>query len=444
MIRSVLVILLVVIAAGFGYGYYGPSRPPRLLTVPIERGHVVVVVKATGMVNAKLTVDVSSQLSGRIAEVPVDFNDSVKAGDPIARLDPESYTAKLNAAKAALQVARSTSALNQATVERAKANLASAQANAGMSQAQLAAAQIKHQETLRDLQRKQYLARGANISESDLSRVQSQSRSEEADLRADAEQLAMRQAAIAGAEAELHMAEANVKNSNAVVQQKQAEIEQAEVDLERTVLRAPIDGVILKRDVNPGQTVAVSLEAKTLFKIAKDLHQMQVDARIDEADIGKVKLGQAVSFSVDAYPDKEFAGRVTQIRRSPEVAHNVVTYTAVISADNPDLLLLPGMTATMRIAISDSGVVLKVPNQALRFHPDAGSGEAPTAATAQGGSILWVPGSDGEPKAVAVTLGASDAESTELLDGPLTAGQPVIVGTATGSTRSAFGFRVGF
>ena len=152
----------------------------------------------------------------------------------------------------------------------------------------------------------------------------------------------------------------------AVVQQKEAALDQAQVDLDRTVLRAPIDGVVIKRDVNSGQTVAVSLDAKTLFKIANDLREMEVHGKIDEADVGQLKVGQTVEFTVDAYPDQTFSGKVLQIRKSPEVVQSVVTYTTIVSASNPDLLLLPGMTAQLRIVVSDTGDVLKIPSQALR------------------------------------------------------------------------------
>src|SRR5260370_11334521 len=156
--------------------------------------------------------------------------------------------------------------------------------------------------------------------------------------------LKMKAEAIAIAEAEQHMAEANVENAQAVVEQRQAALDQARLDLDRTVLRAPIDGIIIKRDVNPGQTVAVSLEAKTLFKIANDLREMEVHGKIDEADVGQLKGGQTALFTVDAYPDRTFSGQVLQIRKSPEVVQNVVTYTTIVSAPNPDLLLRPGMT----------------------------------------------------------------------------------------------------
>jgi HlyD family secretion protein len=253
----------------------------------------------------------------------------------------------------------------------------------------------------------------------------------------------MKQDAIAIAQAELHMAQANVQNADAVVQQKQAALDQAEVDLGRTVLRAPIDGLILKRDVNPGQTVAVSFEAKTLFKIANDLREMEVDGRVDEADIGHVKLGQAVTFSVDAYPDREFTGQVTQIRRSPEVVQNVVTYTTVVSAENPELRLLPGMTATLRIQLGDTGPILKVPSQALRFRPGPAAAMQPQGAP-DGQKTVWVLDPAGKPEPVSITTGVSDAGGTEVRSGPLSEGQQVLVGTAASNAASSFGIRLGF
>ena len=151
------------------------------------------------------------------------------------------------------------------------------------------------------------------------------------------------------AEADVQMAEADLENAQAEVEQREAALDQARLDLDRTVLRAPIDGVIIKRDVNPGQTVAVTLEAKTLFTIAQDLRRMEVDGKIDEADIGRLKVGQSTLFTVDSYPERSFTGTVLQVRKAPEGKQNVVTYTVIVSADNPDLLLLPGMTATLRI-----------------------------------------------------------------------------------------------
>ena len=192
-----------------------------------------------------------------------------------------------------------------------------------------------------------------------------------------------------------------------------------------------------------------AFEAKTLFKIANDLREMEVHGKIDEADVGQLKVGQTAQFTVDAYPDRTFSGQVLQIRKSPEVVQNVVTYTAIISAPNPDLLLLPGMTAQLRIVVSDTGEVLKIPNQALRFRPN-GSGladrqNANQAASSEASATVWLVGEDGRPNPTAVRLGASDDNSTALLEGPLSEGQQLIVGVANSQKQSGyFGLRLGF
>ena len=181
--------------------------------------------------------------------------------------------------------------------------------------------------------------------------------------------------------------------------------------------------MIVKRDVNPGQTVAVTLEAKTLFKIANNLDSMEVHGKIDEADIGKLRAGQSARFTVDAYPERTFTGKVLQIRKASEVVQNVVTYTAVISAPNPELLLLPGMTAELRIVVSDTGDTLKIPNQALRFRPEATDATSERQAQQQSASspgtlaTVWEVGKDGRPAPITVHVGQSDDSSTQLLDG---------------------------
>jgi len=246
------------------------------------------------------------------------------------------------------------------------------------------------------------------------------------------------------------MAEANVKNAKAVTEQQRATLDQAELDLERTLVRAPIDGFIIKRDVNPGQTVAVSLDAKTLFKIANDLRQMAVHGKIDEADIGRLKEGQTVRFIVDAYPERTFSGRVMQIRKSPEVVQNVVTYTAIVSAPNPDLLLYPGMTAMLRITVSDTGETLTIPNQALRFRPSgstavAGAQTKEAGETTDGSATVWVVDEAGYPTPVAVRTGLRGESDTELKAGSLREGQQLIVGSVSSHNRAtAWGLRLGF
>jgi HlyD family secretion protein len=247
------------------------------------------------------------------------------------------------------------------------------------------------------------------------------------------------------------MAQANLENAQAVIEQKRAALDQAELDLRHTVIRSPIDGVIVKRDVNPGQTIAVSLEVKTLFQIANNLDSMEVHGKIDEADIGELKVGQPARFTVDAYPHRTFTGKVLQIRKVSEVLQNVVMYTAIISAPNHDLLLLPGMTVELRILVRDTGVVLKIPNQALRFRPESTDVAVRQQAQQQSASspgmsaTVWLIGGNGRPDPMTVQVGQSDDSSTQLLDGQLTLGQQLIVGAGNPQAKAGFlGLRLGF
>ncbi len=307
--------LLCALIVGLGYTYGQERAVPTFLTAPVERGSISTLVKASGTVEAVVSVDVSSQLSGRIAEVFVNFNDTITAGQPIAQIDQEIFAARVNEARAALRVARATAEVQKAALERAKVAVTNAQTAEKLAEAQSAANKARQDEAERDLVRKLELARTGSGTERDLSQVRALRDAGAADLRASLEQIQMKAQAIAIAEAENHMAEANLENAQAVVEQRQAALDQAGLDLDRTVLRAPIDGIIIKRDVNPGQTVAVSLEAKTLFKIANDLREMEVHGKIDEADVGQLKVGQTAQFTVDAYPDRTFNGQVLQIRK---------------------------------------------------------------------------------------------------------------------------------
>ena len=330
--RFLVAIVLGVLILGLGYTYSQENAAPIYLTAPVERGTVSTLVKANGTVEAVISVDVSSQLSGRIAEVFVGFNDAIKVGQPIAQLDQEIFSARVSEAKAALRVANAATQVEKGALERAKVAVANAQTAKKQAEAQSAAIRARQDELERDFQRKFELKRTGSGTERDLSQARAQRDAGAADLSASLEQIEMKAQAIAIAGAERNMAEANLENAQAVVEQRQATLDQARVELDRTVLRAPIDGIIIKRDVNPGQTVAVSLEAKTLFKIANDLREMEVHGKIDEADVGQLKVGQTARFTVDAYPDRTFSGQVLQIRKSPEVVQNVVTYTTIVSA----------------------------------------------------------------------------------------------------------------
>jgi len=438
--------LLCALMIGLGYTYGQDSSVPTFLTAPVERGSISTLVKASGTVEAVVSVDVSSQLSGRIAEVFVNFNDNVTAGQPIAQIDQEIFAARVKEARAALRVARATAQVEKAALERAKVAVANAQTAKKLAEVQSIANKARQEEVEREFLRKLALAQTGSGTERDLSQARSLRDAGAADLRASVEQIQMKVEAIAIAQAEGQMADANLENAQAVVEQKQAALDQAELDLDRTVLRAPIDGVIIKRDVNPGQTVAVSLEAKTLFKIANDLREMEVHGKIDEADVGQLKVGQTAQFTVDAYPARTFSGQLLQIRKSPEVVQNVVTYTTIISAPNPDLLLLPGMTAQLRIVVRDTRGIIKIPSQALRFRPnDAGPPSEHQNENQDASATIWLVGDGGRPKPVAVRLGVSDDNSTELLDGALAEDQQVIIGIANSQKqRGYFGLRLGF
>ena len=449
MLRQVIFPVLLAAAAG-AYFFYSHHRTGEMyLTAPVEKGHVTSAIRATGAVEAVTTVDISSQLSGRIADVAVDFNDVVEAGQVIARLDPEIYIARVNEARAALNVAKATEELQRAGIQRADAALESAQSARRVDEAQLGAAQARQDEAERQYERYSKLVHVAGASVRDMTQARALRDEGAAAVRAAEEQVNLRTAAIEIARAEVSMAKDNLMNATAVVEQKRAALDQAEADRDRTEIRAPIAGVIIKRDVTPGQTVAVSLEAKTLFKIAKDLREMQVSGKIDEADIGRLKVGQAASFTVDAYPDRTFNGRVRQIRKAPETKQDVVTYTAIISAPNPELLLFPGMTALIRIVVSDTGAVLKIPNQALRFRPSGGNlaeeKAGKNALSLRKTMTVWTLDGTGRPKPITVSLGASDDSSTQLVDGPLKEGESLVVGIATSQSRAGFlGLRVGF
>jgi HlyD family secretion protein len=430
------------VSAGYYYNNAGSDSGPSFITEPVRRATILNVVRATGTVEAVSSVDVSSELSGRVADVFVTFNDTVLAGQPIAQLDREGFLAQVNEARATLKVAEATADVQQASLERAKVAVANAKTARMLAEAQSAAARSRQDEFERELQRKLVLARSGDAPDREVSQLRTNRDAGASDLRAALDQVQMKVEAIAMSEAEVRMAEASLRNAESVVEEKGAALDQANVDLGRTVLRAPIDGIIIKRDINPGQTVAVSLEARTLFVIAHDLKVMQVRGIIDEADIGLVRVGQETIFTVDAYPDRSFEGRVLQVRKAPEVSQNVVTYAAIISAPNPDLLLFPGMTAALRIVAKDTGEILTVPNRALRFRP---AGSLTTAADAPASRIpvgqsakVWKVGPSGRPELIEIGIGASDDEKTQLTDGPLTEGQQLIVGVAKDDGRRRF------
>jgi HlyD family secretion protein len=308
--------LLLVVAGGEVYYAYNKTGPaPQVATAPVTRGDIVEVVAATGTLQAVTTVEVGTQVSGTISELHADFNSLVRKGEVLARLEPSLF---------------------QTEVEQARANLARAQADVENQRVGLNDAKVK-------LARAEELFGLQLLARQDLDSAQTAASS----------------------------AEAQFRSSEAQVKQAQASLSQSQVNLEHTVITSPIDGIVVSRNVDVGQTVAASIQAPTLFVLAADLTKMQVVASVDEADVGRIRPGQTARFRVDAYPDQAFTGTVTQVRLQPQVQQNVVTYSTVIDVPNPGLELKPGMTATVDVEIARRGSVLRIPSAALRFRPSA-------------------------------------------------------------------------
>jgi len=376
-----LVAVAVLVGAGV-WGYlYTQSRgsAPKYRTARVERGPLTAAVSATGNLNAVTTVQVGSQVSGQIKELMADFNTLVKKDQVIARIDPEIFQAKVNQAQADVASAQATVINQEAQVQKAKADVENAKAALAEGKANTAKAQVSVMDGKRDLDRKTQLFRRELIANSDLDSAQAVYDSAVAQVDASRAKEESLSAAIQSATAQLRVTDAMLLSARAQVDQKKAGLVQAQADLEHTTIRAPVNGVVVSRAVDVGQTVAASLQAPILFTIAEDLTKMQVEVSVDEADIGRIRLEDRVTFTVDSFPSQTFAGIVTQIRKAAQVVQNVVTYTVVVAVDNPRGHLLPGMTANAKMIVSEKPSVLKVPNAALRYRP-AGADAAPAAA----------------------------------------------------------------
>jgi HlyD family secretion protein len=417
--------LLSIPAVAFPYSAPNKGADSGFVFDAVRRSPIQNAIEATGTVEAVAQVDVGSAVSGLLDKVFVNFNDDVVAGQPLAQLDRGAFEARVNAGRAALKVATALVEVQRSALRRAELGVTAADAEKKSAEAQAKAAQARRGEAERELQRKLQLSRSGAATDREVDQTRTARDTAEAELRVALGQIETKADAIEIAKAEAQMALANVTNAEAVVEEKRAVLEEAEVELERTVIRAPIDGIVISREVNPGQAVAAGLETKTLFRIAHDLSEMQVKGSIDEADIGSVKEGESAEFTVDAYPNHVFCGRVVQVRKAPETVQNVVTYSAIVSAPNPGKLLYPGMTAALNIVTQKTGDVLSVPNSALHFKPASLAG--PMASGPNQG-IVWTSGAEGQVRPVAIETGAADDNRTEVVAGPLREGDALIVG----------------
>jgi HlyD family secretion protein len=347
--KRAAVLALILAALGAGGWYWYQSRDAggdlRYRLAKVERGPIAALVVASGTLNAVTTVQVGSQISGQVKEIFADFNTAVKKDQIIAQIDSATFELRVNQARADLDAA-------QGAVAVARSGLAAQHAEVSRVRIALVDAQ-------RDVERKKQLVDKKFISPAELEKAHSVLDTTREQLKA--------------VQAQIKVSEAQVASARAAVKQRESLLKQAQVDLERTVIRAPVDGTVILRNVDAGQTVAASLQAPVLFTIAQDLRDMQVEAAIDEADVGRLRVGMPANFAVDAFPRRSFSGEIKQIRKSPQNVQNVVSYTVVISASNPELALLPGMTANVRINVENRASALKVPNAALRWRP-AGPG----------------------------------------------------------------------
>ena len=359
---SLVLALIVIAAAVGGYAWWKDwfKSQPDYRLAKVERGSITAAVSATGTLTPVVSVQVGSQVSGQLKDIYVDYNSIVKKGQLIARIDPQSFQLRVNQA--------------QADLEATRANALTQRANLAALGAEIARVKVMYADAEREYKRNQMLFEKGFVSAAVLDKAQ-------ATLDAMREQ-------VKAAQAQLAVGESQVRNAEAVVKQRDSQLSQARVDLDRTEIRAPVDGIVVKKSVEPGQTVAASLQAPELFVIAQDLRQMQVDTSVDESEVGRIAIGQQAAFTVDAFPGRTFRGAVTQVRKAAQVVQNVVTYIAVIGTSNTDLSLFPGMTANVRITVDTRENVLKVPNAALRFRPtgvaDAPTGGADTAAPGAG------------------------------------------------------------
>jgi HlyD family secretion protein len=323
-------------------------------------------------------VQVGSQVTGTIQKLFVDFNSPVTEGQIIAQIDPASFEARVSQARANLANAMAAVQVSQATVENTKASIETAQANAASGRAGIEKAKVTLADAQRTFERRKGLVSRSVGSQSDLDAAQTAADESASQLKLAEAQYEAALGQLKAARAQRRLAEAQHSAALAQVEQAKAVLQAAELDLAHTTIRSPVNGIVVSRNVDVGQTVAASLQAPTLFLIAQDLTRMQVDTNVSEADIGKVREGQRVTFTVDAYPDTPFTGKVAQVRNAPITVQNVVTYDAVVEVANPALQLKPGMTANVVFIIAERDQVLKIPNAALRFQP-GGFGPGTTA-----------------------------------------------------------------
>jgi HlyD family secretion protein len=436
--RSVIASIVGVLAV-LGIAAYvllgGDDAPVVYRLGKVDVGSIVSTVSASGTIKPATSAVVSSQAAGQVKEVLADVNEEVTAGQVLARLDPDSAQARLDIALADLEVARQGVEVARGQVDHALREADNAQALQISAEADAKHAELTAVDARRDLKRKRKLVTTGDVAPVDTEHSETAYDAASAGVASAQARAAAAAAAFAAAQAEAMVAQAQLKNAAATVAVREAAVRQAQVDVHHTVLRSPIDGVVVERNVIVGQTVSGGPVAAPLFTIAGDLRHLQLHASVDEADVGRVAIGQPATFTFDAFPAQTFSGEVAEIWTQPQPLQSVVAYDVLIGADNTDRKLLPGMTADVRIIVGRRDDVLKVPNAALRFRPANHGSEMPTTTggerqEARARAEVWRLDGDGRPHADPVHMGLTDGVFTEVTDGDLAKGDEVVVGAS--------------
>lgn len=380
--------LAALVAAG---GYWalrpagGSANEAAYRTAPIDRGQITAAVRATGTLTPMTTVLVGSQLSGQIVEILADYNSQVKAGQIVARLNSDQIKTRRDAAQADVAQAKADLQVKRAQLDRARSTRLKANSTVKDLEAQRDRVAAQLADAKRTFERQNELFSRNTGSQQALDTARTQVEVQTATLASSEAQIASAKAELNGLDADILLAEGQVQSGEALISQRGAKLKDILIDLERTDIRSPVDGVVVQRQVDLGQTVAASLSTPTLFQIAQDLRSIDIYANVDEADVGRMKRGQPVTFTVNAYPSRTFEGRVEMVRLGAQTIQNVVTYTGVIRVANADMALLPGMTANLQVVTEDRSDVLRVPNAALRFRPAGTAVASAPAPVSRGG-----------------------------------------------------------
>ncbi|MFZ2961432.1 MAG: efflux RND transporter periplasmic adaptor subunit [Candidatus Ozemobacteraceae bacterium] len=427
---AVLILLLSASAVYGGWGYYKKKYGPQgWVTEQIDRGDIQQKVSATGSLAALETVDVGCQISGIVSSISVDFNSLVKAGQLIAVIDPSVYEAQVHQAKANLENADATVRIYSSQLDNLNAMLLSAQSDLRASESNVKKSELALEDASRNYGRVSELHSKKLVSISDLDSASTANQSQKVGLEGSKATVDSARTKIDSIRAQIQSARAQFDGAQAQVKLQQAMLEIAEINLSRTKIFSPINGIVISRAVDAGQTVAASLQAPKLFSIANDLRKMRIETAVDEADIGKVKEGQPVTFTVDAFKGRTFEGKVGQVRLAPVTSKNVVTYSTMVDVENNDLMLKPGMTANVEILVETRSNVLRVPTHAFYFRPSSTANIQETKNTDEGSGTLrlYVIGSNSSLLPVDVMTGILNNQFSELLGDSLKEGHEVVV-----------------